>query len=61
MLHFQKLSEISLYTLKTGDYFTYKTEINGKRFYKKGLKVGPGYMVPVGLLCDTIETAQKTY
>lgn len=42
--------------LKIGEEFTYKTE--GK-FYRKGIKVGEGYMVPVGLYCETRESAQK--
>ena len=57
MRHYNNLKMSDLNKLCTGEHFTYLDHHTG--LYKKGVKVSAGYMVPIGLLCNTIESARK--
>lgn len=59
--HFENMKQKDLANLETGEYFTYRIDTPLKTIYKKGLKINPCYMIPIGLICNTIEQAQKQY
>ena len=58
MQHVDELTEQFIKCLATGEEFTYKTEGG---LYRKGQKIMSGIMIPVGLLCSTVEHAQKQH
>ena len=59
MKHLGYLTQEKLDDIKVGEFFTY---INARQnLFAKGLKVSPQYMIPIGLLSETIEGAEKTY
>jgi hypothetical protein len=56
MQHFKKLTEnIIRDSLDIGEDFTYETPTG---LFRKGKKVSPAIMIPIGLLCETLEGAQ---
>jgi len=57
MKHLSYLTQQAINKMEVGEEFTYR---DGK-FFKKGLKVTKDMMIPVGLLCTTRESAEKTY
>ena len=59
MKHFDKLTNRDLWIMKVGEYFTYEIWGFEELFYRKGLIIGPGMMIPIGLYCETIEAAKK--
>ena len=59
MKHLKNLNEDTLKELKVGEYFTYRYRGFTHHGYKKGVKVTAHYMIPVGLMCESIEAAQK--
>jgi len=54
-----ELSHDKINKLNVGDYFTYKVFMQEKEYFKKGLIVCFGTMIPVGLLCSSIQQAEK--
>lgn len=62
MKHFENLTKKEVQTLKAGEEFTYKcVNFQGKVFYKKGIKISKSqnWIVPIGLVCESIESAKK--
>lgn len=61
--HTEELTQGFIDNLEVGEYFTYTAteEYDGKIHYRKGLKISPKYMIPIGGRCDTPEGAIKTY
>lgn len=51
--------ENELINLNIGDYFIYSIKLNGKTFYKKGLKVTNECMIPIGLICENVSSANN--
>lgn len=59
MKHFTNLRHKDIfYELAGGEYFTY---VDADGYFRKGLKVAPSMMVPVGLRCRTLECAKSIY
>ena len=60
--YYENLTNDVLQTISQGTFFIYKTtsKYYGTKF-RKGIKLGGDFMVPVGLLCETIEGAARQY
>jgi hypothetical protein len=61
MKHYPKLdSHILADEIKTGDYFTYEfISSDGKRLFRKGLKLNRWMMIPIGLASYCLVGAEK--
>ncbi len=52
------MSMFEEYRVGVGDYFTYETHVNGIVVFKKGLRISPAMMIPIGLPCMELENAR---
>ena len=55
MKHYNCLTSYHVLKMKIGEEFTYKTG----DYFKKGIKISPTMMIPIGLTCSKLENAQK--